>query len=80
MSRAALEQASELAQQHDDPANAVQWRTCADDISTQLAGRDADEVTMDAVYAAYMFGVEGEADWTKQLVSEATQKIGRAHV
>lgn len=75
LSRAALEQASELAQQHDDPANAVQWRTCADDISTQLAGRDADEVTMDAVYAAYMFGVESEAYQTKQLVSEATRTL-----
>ena len=75
LSRAALEQASELAQQHDDPANAVQWRTCADDISTRLAGRDADEVTMDAVYAAYMFGVESEADQTNQLVSEATRTL-----
>mgnify|MGYP000847860435 FL=1 len=75
LSRAALEQASELAQQHDDPANAVQWRTCADDISTQLAGRGADEVTMDAVYAAYMFGIEGEAEQTKQLVSQATQTL-----
>jgi similar to glucoamylase len=75
LSRAALEQASELAQQHDDPANAVQWRTCADDISTQLAGRGADEVTMDAVYAAYMFGVESEAYQTKQLVSEATRTL-----
>lgn len=75
LSRAALEQASELAQQHDDPANAVQWRTCADDISTQLAGRDADEVTMDAVYAAYMFGVESEAYQTKRLVSEATRTL-----
>ena len=77
LSRAALEQASELAQQHDDPANAVQWRTCADDISTQLAGRDADEMTMDAVYAAYMFGVEGEgeAERTGQLVNEATQTL-----
>ena len=75
LSRAALEQASELAQQHDDPANAVQWRTCADDISAQLAGRGADEVTMDAVYAAYMFGVEGEAERTKQLVTEAVQTL-----
>ena len=75
LSRAALEQASELAQQHNDPANAVQWRTCADDISAQLAGRDADEVTMDAVYAAYMFGVEGEAERTKQLVTEAAQTL-----
>lgn len=77
LSRAALEQASELAQQHDDPANAVQWRTCADDISTQLAGRGADGVTMDAVYAAYMFGVEGEgeAERTGQLVNEATQTL-----
>ncbi|TWP19426.1 hypothetical protein EUA63_04440 [TM7 phylum sp. oral taxon 348] len=56
----------------------MQWRTCADDISTQLAGRDADKVTMDAVYAAYMFGVEGEADQTKQLVNEATRTLAAA--
>lgn len=75
LSRAALEQASELAQQHDDQTNAVRWRTCADDISLQLAGRGADWVTMDAVYAAYMFGVEGETEQTKQLVSEATRTL-----
>lgn len=30
---------------------------------------------MDAVYAAYMFGVEGEADRTKQLVGRAVQTL-----